>query len=130
MRLYFDKSDIPAIVNNRLKAYDVVLPSDKGLVIIDFNEWHTVLGEWDKFTDQANALQLYYPNWYLIAADQKEGEFQDECQSICDFAAFIRFASAVGVFNYVLVPTRWDLVDSFCNSINTETNYWVQVLDN
>lgn len=130
MRLYFDKSDIPAIVNDRLKAYDVVLPSDKGLVIIDFNDWRKVLGEWDKFTDQANALQLSYPNWYLIAADQKEGEFQDECQSICDFNAFIRFANAVEVFDFCLVPTCQNLVDGFCETINTPTEYWVEVLDN
>lgn len=130
MFLYFDTQEIPAVTNGRLEPNDVVLLSDKGLVIIDRDDWDKVLGEWDKFTDIANAMQVEYLNWYLIAADQKEGEFQDECQSICDFAAFKKFADSVGVFNYVLVPTRWDLVNRFCNSKNSETKYWVQVLDN
>ena len=130
MFYYFNTPEIPVVVNGRLLPDDVVLISDKGLVIIDFYDWDKVLGKWDTFTDTANTLGVEYPNWYLIAADQKEGEFQDECQSICDFAAFKKFADSIGVWNYVLVPTSWDLVNSFCNSINTETRFWVQVLDN
>ena len=130
MFLYFDTPEIPAVINGRLLSSDVVLISDKGLVIIGLDNWDKVLGRWNTFTDIANTLGVEYPNWYLIASDQKEGEFQDECQSICNFESFKKFTSAIGVFDYVLVPTSWDLVDSFCNSKNTETRYWVQVLDN
>ena len=130
MFLYFDTPEIPVTVNGRLLPNDVVLPSDRGLVIIDRDEWDKVMGKWNTFTDIANALCLDYNNWYLIASDQKEGEFQDECQAICSFNGFKRFADAIGVFDYVLVPTRWDLVNSFCNSKNSETRFWVQVLDN
>ena len=130
MRLYFNRPEIPAIVNDRLKAYDVILPSDKGLVIIDRNDWYKVMKEWDKFTDLTNALNLTFSYWYLIAADQKEGEFQDECQSICDFESFVKFANAVEVFDFCLVPISWNLVDRFCETKNTSTDYWVEVLDN
>lgn len=130
MFYYFDTPEIPAVVNGRLEPDDVVLISDKGLVIIDLYDWDKVLGKWNTFTDIANTLDIEYPNWYLIANDRKEGEFQDSCQSICDFAGFKKFADEVGVWNYVLVPISYDMVNSFCKSINTETRYWVQVLDN
>lgn len=130
MFLYFDSSEIPAVTNGRLLPNDVVLPSDKGLVIIDLDEWYRVMKYWNKFSNIANALNLGYNNWYLIAADQKEGEFQDECQSICDFESFKKFTDAIGVFDYVLVPTTWNVVDSFMDNKNTKSDFWVQVLDN
>ena len=130
MFYYFDTPEIPAVTNGRLEPNDVVLLSDKGLVIIDLDDWDKVLGRWNTFTDIANTLDVDYPNWYLIASDQKEGELQDSCQSICDFAAFKKFADSIGVWNYVLIPISYDMVTAFCNSKNQLTRYWVQVLDN
>lgn len=130
MFYYFDTPEIPAVTNGRLLPNDVVLLSNKGLVIIDLDDWDKVLGRWNTFTDIANTLGVEYSNWYLIATDQKEGELQDECQSICDFESFKKFVDSIGVWNYVLVPISYDMVTNFCNSKNQLTRYWVQVLDN